>query len=175
MSDFIVAKAESLDNPFWQFSLAVYSDSKVQKSCLQLQNDYDANVNLLLYCCWLAKAVEPLAQHELATACQLVAPWHRDITMALRKIRKLRQQFNCDLPWNKDFFKQILHDELLSECYQQHLLYELVKSRQTAIPVANGQQAYIYLCWLFVDEQRVIDSLLAEQLRDFVRLVYASA
>ena len=42
------------ENPFWDFSLKFYDQKNVATSCLALQEDVGADVNLLLYCCWVA-------------------------------------------------------------------------------------------------------------------------
>ena len=39
---------------FWLFSLALYGQSGVEPSCLELQNNFSADVNILLWCGWLA-------------------------------------------------------------------------------------------------------------------------
>lgn len=178
-SESLVSELESLDNPFWQFSLTVYADSRVQESCLQLQNEYDANVNLLLYCCWLAYAVTPLARHELLDNCELVSFWHDNITSVLRSIRRNRHDLPQQSAWQQQFFKQILHDEILSESQQQQLLYQRVQHEQIAMPVADADRAFGYLCWLFLSMDKVaadktIEPLLASKLQLFISLVYGA-
>jgi uncharacterized protein (TIGR02444 family) len=44
-----VSKSESL---LWSFSLAVYSDGSVQQECLNLQDQYGIDVNVLLFCAY---------------------------------------------------------------------------------------------------------------------------
>lgn len=42
-------------NPFWNFSLDHYKQEGVQAACLHLQDSFGADVNLVLYCLWLAR------------------------------------------------------------------------------------------------------------------------
>ena len=37
---------------FWDFSLAIYRLPGVADRLIALQDDYDADVNLVLFCCW---------------------------------------------------------------------------------------------------------------------------
>ena len=43
-----------LDNAFWKFSLAVYAAPGVPEECLAVQERYGVDVNVLLFCAWLA-------------------------------------------------------------------------------------------------------------------------
>ena len=40
----------SRDNPFWNYSLALYARAEVAKTCLALQDRLGLDVNLLLFC-----------------------------------------------------------------------------------------------------------------------------
>ena len=37
----------------WDFSVRTYRKDGVADACLSLQNDHGADVNMLLYCCWV--------------------------------------------------------------------------------------------------------------------------
>lgn len=172
-----MSELKPLDNPLWQFSLTVYGERCVQECCLQLQNEYDANVNLLLYCCWLAYAVVPLTRDELIDNCELVTFWHNNITCVLRSIRRNRHDLPQQSAWQQQFFKQIFSDELLSESQQQQLLYQSVQHKQITMPRVNAERAYCYLSWLFLSmdktsEKNTLDSLLASKLQQFIARVY---
>jgi uncharacterized protein (TIGR02444 family) len=43
-----------LDNSFWQFSLRVYAVPEAAAECLDLQRALAVNVNMLLFCGWVA-------------------------------------------------------------------------------------------------------------------------
>jgi uncharacterized protein (TIGR02444 family) len=73
---------------FWEFSLAYYSRERVSAACLSLQNRRGADVNILLFCCWLATLglrVEPTGLHAANAA---VEPWRRDVLEPLRGARR---------------------------------------------------------------------------------------
>ena len=39
-----------MDSPLWRFSLAVYADATVRQECLELQDEYGVDINLVLFC-----------------------------------------------------------------------------------------------------------------------------
>jgi uncharacterized protein (TIGR02444 family) len=43
----------SLDGPLWTFALAVYTSDGVSDAFIALQDDFEADVNLLLFGAWL--------------------------------------------------------------------------------------------------------------------------
>ena len=74
---------------FWTFSLAVYREPAVQRECLELQDRYGVDVNLLLFCAFIGAvrgAVMP--DRAVRLAAELVADWHRNIVANLREARR---------------------------------------------------------------------------------------
>lgn len=78
-----------LDNPLWQFSLAVYAADGVAGECLDLQDRYGVDVNLLLFAAY-AGAIEEttLERNDIADAAAASSAWHTDIVRALRGARR---------------------------------------------------------------------------------------
>jgi uncharacterized protein (TIGR02444 family) len=73
----------------WDFSVAVYGREGVAAACLSLQDRHRADVNLLLYCCWLgADGCRALDADALARAAAGVERWHWEVVCALRAVRK---------------------------------------------------------------------------------------
>jgi uncharacterized protein (TIGR02444 family) len=73
---------------FWEFSLAFYNRERVSAACLSLQNRRGADVNILLFICWLATLglkVEPSGLHAANAA---VEAWRRDVLEPLRRARR---------------------------------------------------------------------------------------
>ncbi len=81
-----------LDNPFWEYSLAHYGRREVAESCLSLQDSRGANVNLLLFCCWLGCRGERLTSEKLVEAQLLISDWDRQVVQPLRQIRRFLKQ-----------------------------------------------------------------------------------
>jgi uncharacterized protein (TIGR02444 family) len=73
---------------FWEFSLAFYSRERVAAACLSLQNRRGADVNILLFCCWLATLGLKVDQGGLHAAIAAVEAWRRDVLEPLRAARR---------------------------------------------------------------------------------------
>lgn len=73
---------------FWEFSLAYYSRERVSAACLSLQNRRGADVNILLFCCWLATLGLKVEQDGLHAAIAAVEAWRRDVLEPLRSARR---------------------------------------------------------------------------------------
>ncbi len=76
-------------NPFWEFSTQVYSKQGVDKALLSLQDRMGVDVNMVLYCVWLAyrgSDGNDLAQH-LAGALKLSREWQKNLVEPLRTSR----------------------------------------------------------------------------------------
>ncbi|MCE3043827.1 TIGR02444 family protein [Legionella sp. 16cNR16C] len=139
-----------LQNPFWDFSISTYGNSRVQEITHSLQDNEGANVNLLLYCCWLAFHVERLSQEEFNKACQTVFSWQQDVTTNLRQARRAITELGKEnKDWVDRYLKQVLNVEILSESYQQQLLYSAVKDKDTQANNNDINLAANYLVWLF--------------------------
>jgi uncharacterized protein (TIGR02444 family) len=79
---------------FWEFSLAFYSRERVSAACLSLQNRRGADVNILLFCCWLATLSLKVEQAGLNAALSAVEAWRREVLEPLRGARRaVAEQF----------------------------------------------------------------------------------
>lgn len=77
------------DNPFWDFSLAVYAIEGVAPACLRLQDRHDLDVNLLLYCCWAGQCGVTFDASAMAGILELTAGWTARIVQPLRAVRNV--------------------------------------------------------------------------------------
>ncbi len=81
--------AGNLDNAFWTFSLAVYAVPGVANECLAVQERFGVDVNMLLFCAWLAFARRvALTPHDIATIGAAVSDWHETAIKTLREVRR---------------------------------------------------------------------------------------
>lgn len=77
------------DHPFWDFALKVYGGEGVAPACLALQERHGADINFVLFCCWIAGAGYGAAgRDEIARLHEAAARWHGEIVRALRAVRK---------------------------------------------------------------------------------------
>ena len=79
---------------FWMFSLAVYANAAVRAECLDLQDRYGIDLNLLLFCAYIgAEPAVVLPPSALEEAAGLVADWHGNIVRSLRTARRALKPF----------------------------------------------------------------------------------
>jgi uncharacterized protein (TIGR02444 family) len=110
---------------FWAFSLAVYGDAAVQRECLDLQDRYGINVNLLLFCAFagvIHGAV--LSPADVKQAESIVHRWDGEIVSSLRAARRALKSFSGDAS-SVDFsslYNSVKAQELEAEKLEQTML-----------------------------------------------------
>jgi uncharacterized protein (TIGR02444 family) len=131
-----------LDNPFWQFSLRVYAQPDVAAECLDLQRVLSINVNLLLFCSWVAISRRiALDAADVRLLESEIHDWHRLAVLPLREIRDtLKSASEMQHQAVQAFRQQILASELRAEQIEQALLFQRAKSLSrppAAMPVRD--------------------------------------
>ena len=82
----------ALDTPFWQFSIDRYARDGVAPGCLGLQQDVDADVNLLLFAFWLGIEGRKLLPLDPGKALLDACAWHDTVVRPIRRIRVQRKK-----------------------------------------------------------------------------------
>ena len=78
----------SADN-FWDFSLEIYSLPGVSERLIALQDDYGADVNIVLFCCWCGQEGRlPLDATFFERADRNLGEWQREVIEVLRSLRR---------------------------------------------------------------------------------------
>lgn len=133
------ATAAASDSAFWAFTLAVYGRPGVAPACLGLQDRHGLDVNLLMFCCWVAVQGLALDQHTLRAADEAVAGWRNQV---VKPLRGLRRRLKRDLPgFPADevaaLRRRILDVELETERLAQSRLEQLLpaSSSDEAAPI----------------------------------------
>ena len=136
------------ENPFWDFSLKFYGQQNIASSCLALQESVGADVNILLYCCWVASegaaVIEPT---EFAEIIETIEPWQSDVVRSLRQIRRnMKQEKMLDLgELSESLRNKIKNCELEGERLEQMILYQSGQqlseggSDQSSETIANAE------------------------------------
>lgn len=124
----------TLDNAFWRFSLAVYGAPGVAEECLGVQEEFGVDVNVLLYCAWLAGArATTLTPDDLAGIAESVQTWHEGAVKPLRRARKfMKTQGGQDIADLRTRLKRI---EIEAEQIEQAMLFAHAQARW---PVVEG-------------------------------------
>ena len=83
----------------WNYSTQIWTLPEVESICLDLQDNYDTNVNMLLYCCWTGDKNLSLNDDDIQSLLDTVQPW-QTIIKPLRDSRKMMKQQLIALPAN---------------------------------------------------------------------------
>jgi len=139
------APAQALDSPFWAFSLAVYGANGVEPECLDLQERFGVDVNLLLFAAYTgAREGVQLDAPDLAAAAAAVSAWHGEVVRALRGARRVLKPLSLDddnplqAP-TADLRAQVKAAELYAEKIEQGMLW--LWSRQQLTDRARTDKA----------------------------------
>ena len=121
------------DNPFWQFSLAVHGAPGVDGECLTLQDQHGIDVDVLLFCVWVARQGILLTDDNMAAIEARVQPW-RDTAIAplraaRRGIKTLPELADADVAALR---KDVAALELRAEQIEHAMLYQLVPALGSA-------------------------------------------
>ena len=146
--------ARSNDNPFWRFSLAIYALPEVSNWCLRLQDQYQLDVNLLLYTVWRGSRGESLGAGQLAQLESAVAAWRSQVLLPIRALRRQLKGIAEVEPTRE----QLLQVELSAEQQQQNKMYALDIGATVSLPVVPALQQNLQTLWL---NQRLPNELLA--------------
>lgn len=121
---------------FWDFSVRTYRTSGVSEACLSLQNDQGADVNMLLYCCWVGAAAGPFDDELFSRASEYSARWAENVVIPLREARTWMKHTGCNLasvPTEScmELREEIKSVEFAAEKMQQEVLESIVLVERT--------------------------------------------
>lgn len=77
-----------MNNALWEFSLHQYRQSGVAEACLEAQDRYAADVNLLLYAAWLQAQGRQLDAAGWREVNLALVPWRQRVVVPLRQLRR---------------------------------------------------------------------------------------
>ena len=135
-------------NPLWEYSLKSYKRAGVEATCLTLQDEFNLNVNFLLYCCWLAAGSIKISDAELLQQVKDLRYWDHEVVLPLRQARralgKLRikeaqalekQVSACELEAEEVFQDEIYvsYTELNKSPEQTESSFEQAVEKKTAV------------------------------------------
>jgi uncharacterized protein (TIGR02444 family) len=135
-----------LASDIWEFAGALYAYPGVADACLQLQDQWGLNVNILLWCYWLETRACRLDSVGLQAALASIKVLDQDYIQPLRAMRRQLKQHGAE-NLLEEMRQHIKQAELLGE---HHLLTELALlsglwPRTTPDKVVSGNNALLYL------------------------------
>jgi uncharacterized protein (TIGR02444 family) len=116
---------------FWRFSLRAYGRPGVAEACLALQEGCGADVNLLLFCCWLGRHGHAPGRSALRSVMRRVRPWQENV---VRQLRRARRAIPKDDPALQRLRKRVAALEIEAERAEQAMLEGLGSGLRVARP-----------------------------------------
>jgi uncharacterized protein (TIGR02444 family) len=112
------------ESSFWTFSLEFYSDPAVAGICIDLQDRYAADVNIVLFVLWCASRGRRLSPQELERVVASISSWQNDVVRPLRGVRRNLKQLAADLALApiSELREAVKKQELEAERLQQSLM-----------------------------------------------------
>ena len=119
-------------NSLWDFSTTVYGRDGVAPACLRLQDDHGADVNIIMYCTWIAwDHAMTLDAAAVGRIVSEVEPWKERVVEPLRVIRrdlKSATHQGIEGKAQERLRTEIKRVELRSERLQQDMLHAMSRS-----------------------------------------------
>lgn len=141
--------AATLDSAFWQFSLAVYAAPGAAEECLAVQQSFGVDVNVLLFCAWLAYVRKvALTREDIDAIDAQVCEWHERAVKPLRGVRRyMRNVPGGGVAVSRSRIKAA---ELEAEQIEQAMLFSYAERRwprvgEAALPTALWANLETYL------------------------------
>ena len=121
---------------FWTFSLKVYAEQAVADACLNLQDQFDADVNVLLFMLWSADQGRRISLQEIRDIIALVTPWQIQVVRPLRLARRSLKTPPSDWPGQEieALRQRVKADELEAERLQQQALTRFAEENEIGQP-----------------------------------------
>jgi uncharacterized protein (TIGR02444 family) len=135
--------AMSEEASFWSFSLTFYARPGVADLCLDLQDHFAVDVNVLLFLLWQASRRRRLDASEIGEVIALVEVWRRQVVLPLRGARRFLKQPGPSWPAAEvqAFRERIKADELQAERLQQETLARQLAHLGTSAEVMTAARA----------------------------------
>lgn len=138
------------DNPFWEYSLNLYRRPGIAQLCIDLQDRYGANVNIVLFACWVGNRGRQLDDNSLRAAVAEISGWNKRITQPLRTRRRALDPAVTGAAQEK---QRLLAEELDAEKEEQARLLNWYGAHRASLEIvppdqAIGQNLAIYLTTL---------------------------
>ena len=127
---------------FWDFSVRTYRTPGVPDACLSLQNENGADVNMVLYCCWVGAVIGAFDDRLFSRASEYSAHWAKNVVIPLREARTWMKHTGCSTdPTPTEECMQLREEvksvEFAAEKMQQEVLESMVPVERRGCDTAD--------------------------------------
>lgn len=131
---------------FWQYSLSLYP--AINDLCLQWQDSYGVNINLLLFMLYLDKQQQSLTELQLQQLEDLLKHFSTEVTQSIRTLRRTLPSPWLESTMQQPLRQQLLTTELAAEKLEQQLLvqqFNQLSPSQDSLPYSQLLDHYLLL------------------------------
>lgn len=126
--------AMGMQKNLWTFACNFYDFADVKQQCLQLQESYAVDVDVVLWLCWLASGNVELKPAALPQAQQLVEPINHNL---LRPLRQLRGAALSDAALTETEMPPVRERLLSAELAIEELVLQRLEQLTPQLPTAT--------------------------------------
>ena len=138
----------------WDYAVKIYAFDEVKKQCLRLQDEYHANVDIILWCCWLRSEGITLPQSAMDEALINIDTVNQTTLLKLRSVRRSVASTGAFTPeQSKIIGKQVLNVELMIEKVLLHRLQDLTR-RFISLPPSTEVPVTLAYYFEFINIQK---------------------
>ena len=123
---------------FWNFSDRTYRCEGIPDACLALQNEYGADVNVLLFCCWMGATRGEIKAESFDSVLGFSRCWADHVVRRLRHARTWMKIEGCPDPGvPEESFTNLRERIKAAEFEAEQLQENVMQSIVETIPVAH--------------------------------------
>jgi len=116
---------------FWKFAIRTYRCEGVADTCLALQDECGADVNVLLFCCWMGATRGEIETDTFNSVLEFSRAWADHVVRPLRSVRTWMKSDGCHVPAMPvescmNLRERIKKVELESEQMQENVMQAMV-------------------------------------------------
>ncbi len=148
----------------WDYAVRVFSHKEVEDILIGLQDDYHANIDIILWCCWLEEEGIWLSRESLDDVLITIDTVNQETLIKIREVRRyLKDAGSFTQVQAKVISKQLLNAELMIE---KVLVYRLQDLTRRFYEVLRDEENPLRLGYYF-DFMRIPD---AHQIAHLIRV-----
>jgi len=126
---------------FWNFSIELYAREGVATACLELQNLYQLDVNLILFSLWYGINHGQIDRGLLQDVVNFSTNWREHVVQPLRNARSWMKINSSSQMGFASLREKIKANELAAEKYQQDYLAKLIANAGDSQESSGGADA----------------------------------
>ena len=137
---------------FWDFSNQLYEKDGVAEICLNLQEELKVDVNLVLFCYWIAYYKHEPSVAEWTKIYKFSINWQKHTVKPIRNARKslsIKRTGNVEDTDYTELRRQLKINELGAEKIQQDTIQSLIKVKSGEDNSFSSDEALTNLSYYF--------------------------